>query len=251
MRTALAVILGIVAFIALILIVVAAISTVLRWRRPNPEQPAKNALITGVGFGVVFLTTSCGALLALPSPEQAQRVPTGGQPQPEPTESVQAEPATTPEPVAEEATEETPEPPPEPEELVIPGLAPVDVYGNLEGRGYACGGPELVVGESFWRCEGSDLSAEYVVEIWGPDGSSVRLVEATAISMDGSPVGASLLGFVATVPYKGSNPEEAQLWVEENVGAERASTKIGGVSYELTGSPMGRILTIKAPGMPG
>ncbi len=236
MRTALAVFLGIVAFIALILVVVAAISTVLRWRRPNPEQPAKDALITGV----VFLTTSCGALLALPSPEQAQQVPTGGQPQPEPTE-----------PVAEEATEETPEPPPEPEEPVIPGLAPVDVYGNLEDRGYACGGPELVVGESFWRCEGSDLSAEYVVEIWGPDGSSVRLVEATAISMDGSPVGVSLLGFVATVPYKGSNPEEAQLWVEENMDAERASTKIGGVSYSLAGPPAARILEIKPPGTAG
>ncbi len=249
MRTILAVILGIVALIALILVVVAAISLVLRWRQPNPEQPAKDALITGVVFGMILLVTSCGALVALPSPapeEAAQEE----SPSREPTEPVPE--ATTPEPVAEEETREAPEPPPEPEDTAIPGLLPVDVYASLEDRGYSCGGPEPIGDdEVWWVCEGSDLSAEYVVEIWGPDGSSVRLVEVTAYSLDGSPVDESLLAFVATVPYEGSNPEEAKLWVEENMDARRASTEIGGVQYKLYGPPTGRILEIKVPGTSG
>jgi len=250
MRAILAVILGIVALIALSLVVVAATSMVLRWRRSNPEQPAKDALITGVVFGVIFLVTSCGALVSLPSaaPEEAAQEES---PSVEPTEPVLE--ATIPEPVAEEEAREAPDPPPDPEDTAIPGLLPVDVYASLEDRGFSCGGPEPIgdAGEVWWVCEGSDLSADYVVEVWGPDGSSVRLVEATAISLDSSPVDESLLAFVATVPYHGSNPEEAKLWIEESIDAGRASTEIGGVSYELAGPPTGRILTIKVPGTSG
>jgi hypothetical protein len=138
----------------------------------------------------------------------------------------------------------------------IPGLLPVDVYGNLEYEGLTCEGPNSIgADEVWWTCEGSDLSAEYMVEIRGPDSSNVRLVEATVLSFDPSATeetAADFLGFVATVPYKGSNPEEARLWVEENADTTRpVSTEIGGVEYVLSGSGDVRILEIHPPGSSG
>jgi hypothetical protein len=132
----------------------------------------------------------------------------------------------------------------------------VDVYGNLENEGFTCEGPDPIGGdEVWWTCELSDLSADYMVEIWGPDADSVRLVEATVLNFDPSTTNetaADFLGYVATVPYKGSNPEEAQLWVEENADTTRpVSTTIGGVEYVLSGSGESRILEIHPPGSSG
>jgi hypothetical protein len=132
----------------------------------------------------------------------------------------------------------------------------VDVYGDLEDRGFTCEGPDPIgEGEVWWTCESSDVGAEYMVEIWGPDASSVRLVEATVLSYDPSATNelvADFLGFVATVPYEGSNPEEAKLWVEENADATRkVSTEIEGVEYTLAGNATSRILEMRPPGSPG
>ena len=137
----------------------------------------------------------------------------------------------------------------------IPGLVPVEVYGNLKARGFGCEGPARVGGESVRRCTGSDTRAEYTVEIWGPDASSVRLVEATVLSFDPSTTNetaADFLGHLATVPYEGSNPEEAKLWVQDNVDTTRPlTTKIGGAEYVLSGSGDARILEIHPPGSSG
>jgi len=110
--------------------------------------------------------------------------------------------------------------------------------------------------DEVWRtCESSDLSADYMVEIWGPDADSVRLVEATVLSFDPSTTNETAEGFldyVATVPYEGSNPEEARLWVEENADTTRpVSTEIGGVAYVLSGAGESRILEIHPPGSSG
>jgi hypothetical protein len=137
----------------------------------------------------------------------------------------------------------------------IPSLYPVDVYGNLKDRGFGCEGPAQVGGESVWHCTSSDTRAKYTVEILGPDASSVRLVEATVLSFDPSTTNetaSDFLGYVATVPYEGSNPEQAKLWVQDNVDTTRPlSTKIGGVQYVLSGSGDARILEIHPPGSSG
>lgn len=60
---------------------------------------------------------------------------------------------------------------------------------------------------------------------------------------------ASVLGFLATVPYDGAEPERARAWVEETLPTIKAAGDVrtatfGGVPFRLYGPPTARILEI-------
>ena len=89
-----------------------------------------------------------------------------------------------------------------------------------------------------------------MVEINSSDANSVRLVEARVISHDPARADAlakDFLGYVARVSYEGAQPEEAQAWVEHNVGS-KASAEFGGVSYTLGGKAGSRFLKLEKLG---
>jgi hypothetical protein len=140
-------------------------------------------------------------------------------------------------------------PEPEPAPRNIPGLAPQDVYLNLEDRGFKCSEPELMGpdNEVRWTCEKQVAQGEYLVEINSSDANSVRLVKAWVISRDSGradPLAQDFLGYVATVPYEGAQPEEAKAWVERNVGS-KVSAEFGGVSYTLGSKAGSRSLVLE------
>jgi len=98
-----------------------------------------------------------------------------------------------------------------------------------------------------WTCEKQEANGEYLVEINSSDANSVRLVEAWVISDDPARADAlaqNFLGYVATVPSEGAQPEEAKAWVEQNVGS-KASAEFGGVSYTLGGKADRRFLKLE------
>ena len=250
--------------IALVALAVALIGWIVQRGRGGPERAWQIAV--GGSLVALLIFAVLAAAVSGPTPtepsEQAQddrtrqeetTTPEPAKPEEETTAVVPE--VTTPEPAAGDE-ERQPELPPKPEPATIPGLFPVDVYGNLENQGFTCEGPDPIGDdEVWWNCERQESMSDYTVEIWGPDASSVRLVEATVLSFDPSAtneLAADFLGYVATVPYEGSNPEEAKLWVEDNADAtRRVSTEISGVSYTLYGTEGSRILEIKPPGTAG
>ena len=152
--------------------------------------------------------------------------------QPKKPETLKGEVAKKP---SQEQQQKKPEPEPTPSN--IPGLTPQDVYLNLENRGFKCSEPELMRpdNEVRWTCEKKEANGEYLVEINSSDANSVRLVEAWVISYDRARADAlaqDFLGYVATTPYEGAQPEEAKVWVKQSVGS-KASAEFGGVSYTL------------------
>src|SRR5919112_5751369 len=167
---------------------------------------------------------------AEPRPSQAK------QEQPKKPQTVKGEVAKKP---SQEQQQQKPEKKPEPEPAPknIPGLTPQHVYLNLENEGFKCNEPELMGpdNEVRWTCEKKEAKGEYLVEINSSDANSVRLVEACVISYDRARADAlaqDFLGYVATTPYEGAQPEEAEVWVKQSVGS-KASAEFGGVSYTL------------------
>jgi hypothetical protein len=143
--------------------------------------------------------------------------------------------------------ESKPEPKPEPSN--IPGLTPQDVYLDLENREFTCSEPELMQPEDEvrWTCERQGTKGRYLVEISSKDANSVRLIKAWVISHERARADAlagDFLGYVATVPYEGAQPEKAKAWVEQNVGS-KASAEFGGVSYTLGGKADRRFLELE------
>lgn len=173
---------------------------------------------------------------AEPGPSQAKQA------QPKKPETVKGE-------VTKKPSQEQQQQKPEPASRNIPGLTPQEVYLNLENRGFKCSEPELMGpdNEVRWTCEKQEANGEYLVEINSSDANSVRLVEAWVISDDPARADAlaqDFLGYVATVPSEGAQPEEAKAWVEQNVGS-KASAEFGGVSYTLGGKAGRRFLKLE------
>jgi len=122
----------------------------------------------------------------------------------------------------------------------IPGLTAADVTGNLERRGLDCTGIRIESGgTATWFCSGSAGQ----VTVRGTSPTRIRAVNAAAFGSDRQ--AADFLGFVATVPYDGAQPQSARAWVESQV-ASGGSTSFGGARFQLGGPAQARWLDIIA-----
>lgn len=117
---------------------------------------------------------------------------------------------------------------------IIPDLIAADVYPNLDSRGFT-------INKSI-KNEGTDIhcylslpDVKYDVIITGCSPNELITVETTAIDYSGNNLEKvkSFLGFMATLPYKDSKPEEARAWVEKNINKDGAETTIGGVTFSI------------------
>jgi len=140
-------------------------------------------------------------------------------------------------------------PPKEESSPTIPGLVAVDVYGNLEDKGFECDGRSGRAGGMLWDCKVETVSYSHTVSITGRGPTAVESVSATSLDYSGStPDGTArdFLAFVASIPYTGASPQAAANWVRQNVGQDGASTVYGGAVFTLRASGDARILEIKA-----
>lgn len=86
-----------------------------------------------------------------------------------------------------------------------------------------------------WSCV-RDLGAVLLeAEAYSYAGVQVDIVRAEISGYFDAKSAAQFLGFVATLPYDGSDPDKARLWVAENISKPRAETIIGPVWFELRG----------------
>lgn len=130
----------------------------------------------------------------------------------------------------------------------IPGLAPVDIYLNLEGKGFTTDkryGKE----QHTFECKeqtGAYLNTASITIPAGQGADQVTVVNAmhqnySEASTDALAVG--FLGYCATLPYDGAEPAKARAWVEANLG-KNVSAVFGGVKFELFANGRTRILRL-------
>jgi len=130
----------------------------------------------------------------------------------------------------------------------IPGLAPVDIYLNLENKGFTTDkrfGKE----QHTFVCKeetGAFLNTASITIPASQGADVVTVVNAmhqnySAASTDALAVG--FLGYCATLPYDGAEPAKARAWVEANIG-KNVSAVFGGVSFQLFANGQTRILRL-------
>ena len=138
-------------------------------------------------------------------------------------------------PTEQPAAQVTPESSEEVASSLIPGLNPVDVYLNLEQRGFTVT-KNLKPGQLSWTCTQTWPSVEFVAETFGPEVDKASLVRAT-VTADGvnktALAGRDYLALVASIPYTGAQPTEAHTWVLSNFDQDSATTNIGGANFTL------------------
>lgn len=190
-------------------------------------------------IAVLFLYTACSEFNA---PAKAEPSPTSTA---APTATALALPTPLPPPTAQ-----APAPAFSPTATIalVPGLMPSDVTVNLEQRRLTCG--EIEQGEMYFThtCKKDDPAYSLMVVVYGRGITSVDFITATILQYTSPPdpaLSASFLGFVATMPYTGSAPQEARTWVESNVqNGSFTETDFSGVHYALRGTPSTATLEI-------
>lgn len=116
----------------------------------------------------------------------------------------------------------------------ITGLNPADVYLSLEDRGYTTSKEHSLEG-MVWVSSSSDVSMSYTVTMGGKSATSVDLLKAAVVAMNGDSIGAGrhMLAFVASVTYSGAEPQRAKDWVLEHFDEDGATTTIGAAKLTI------------------
>jgi len=98
-----------------------------------------------------------------------------------------------------------------------------------------CDGPAAKGNVYVWSCV-QDLGTVLLeAEAYSYAGVRVDIVRAEISGYFDIKSAVQFLGFVATLPYDGSDPDKARLWVAENIGKPHAEIIIGPVWFELRG----------------
>lgn len=136
-----------------------------------------------------------------------------------------------------------------PAPALIPGLAPVDVYLNLESKGFTTS-KNFGAEQSDFICasETAELSLSATIYMPARAPSTVSVVTASATYLGSGAAQTTervgeFLGYIATLPYDGAQPEAARRWVEQNNG-RKAERVFGPVRYELFANGRSRVLRL-------
>jgi hypothetical protein len=130
---------------------------------------------------------------------------------------------------------------------VIVGMTTADIEGNLKARGFSCGAPKAgqagATAVQSVECLSTDGNYLYSVTHVSESATRVRLVTASitpattaARSIIDQSAGV-FLGFIATLPYTGAKPTDAQNWVKENAAKPGATMTIGSAFFEIDPTP--------------
>ena len=118
----------------------------------------------------------------------------------------------------------------------VAGLPDLTVAQVADALGLACQEERLASGEVVpWTCLASDADVRYGAYVSARRDGRVLAIHSVVAQTGPTPSDAVALAFllrVATLPYAGSDPETARLWVTEKL-ATGGETEIGGVSFHV------------------
>lgn len=119
----------------------------------------------------------------------------------------------------------------------IPGLKPVDVYLNLEKRGFTTTKNFSSEYGNSWDCKSSSAGIDYSVNVFSDDVNSVERVRATAM-LNGNEkkqiiATKPFLKYVASVPFEGNDPAKFAGWLEKNFNKDKQSLTISAVKFTI------------------
>jgi hypothetical protein len=136
----------------------------------------------------------------------------------------------------------------------LPGISPNEIQKNMEENGFECElAYEPAPSDPYykWECRKETSLELMLVDYWSTSLYTVDQVRAI-INQFGIPddsIAYNLLGFMAALPYDGSNPQQAKEWVALTlptiyVAGDVREMEIGNVNFQLYGIPSVRSLKI-------
>lgn len=132
--------------------------------------------------------------------------------------------------------------------LYISGLNPVDVYLNLQQRGFSVDKNYSLDGH-LWTCNYSAKGLDFTATIFSPKATdkaqSVRFTISASPDSDIS-LGKELASYIATIPYDTADIEKAKQFVEKNYNKDKSSIIIGDAEFTVYApTPYYRMLDIQ------
>lgn len=116
----------------------------------------------------------------------------------------------------------------------IPELTAASIYEDFQGKGFTVD-KQIQDGDGFWTCHRSFENSDYDVRIYGTSPNNIIEIRG-AYANNGkgntNALAAEFLGYLATIPYLNSIPNESQKWVSENI-SKNAKKDFGDVTFEL------------------
>lgn len=217
----------------------------LKSLKPKAAPPKKKSWFWIVaGWGAGLLVLCCAGMFALALADAGARkigllptytptltrTPTPLPPPPTATG--------TPEPTGTPTMTPTPLP-----AAALPELGPPDLTLNLKEKGFTCTQAQerklFDLTYFVWCCPGSTAGVRMTASAYARRLATVDYVSAKVYFSDAA-IAAPFLGFVATLPYAGSQPVAARQWVEatlpeiqDEIAFKEAT--FGGVTYRLSG----------------
>jgi len=131
---------------------------------------------------------------------------------------------------------------------LIPGLIAADVYLNFEKIGFEVD-KQIKNDHTSILCTLSEQKIKYTVTVDGCSPDDLIRVTASVVDYSGSNQKdiKDFFGYVATLQYKGAEPERAKQWVKDNINNGSAETTIGSVKFKINlKTQKSKILTIIA-----
>lgn len=187
----------------------------------------------------LILTAIAETEIALATPIPPTQIPTS---------------TSTPTPVSTSTPEPTITPTQPP--AFIPGADPVLLVAALDELGIGCTGPTKTESNGYvWVCKDdvvqNDRYLSFYAFFYGKTETSLDqlLVRVVPLTIKESHFFISrLLGYLSTIPYNNSTPDETRLWVEttlqENNSVEKATYEASGVTFALDKNKTGYKLAI-------
>jgi hypothetical protein len=110
----------------------------------------------------------------------------------------------------------------------IEGLTAADITINMEETfGFECGGMEEMRSRVRYHCQSPEDPASYV-EVFGEGPTEIENVAAFSSSF-----AEDLLSYVATLPYKDSQPARVKRWVLANLDESEAHMTVGTARFSM------------------
>ena len=118
----------------------------------------------------------------------------------------------------------------------LPGLAPVDVYLNMEKNGFVT--EKRLSGKSgnFWISTESVPGIDYRVETYSSNIDNVESVKASAtIDMYYEDISTTqqFFIFISSLPYLGADPQRAGNWIRDNFYYDKSTIVIGDARFTI------------------
>lgn len=131
---------------------------------------------------------------------------------------------------------------------LIPGLIAADVYPNFEKIGFKVD-KQIKNDHTNILCTLSESNIKYTVSVDGCSPDDLIRVTASVLDYSGSNQKETedFFGYVATLQYKGAEPEKAKQWVKDNIDVNDAHIKIGVVQFKISfETKYSKVLTLQA-----